>query len=230
MLIYKNRDIRGVILDIDGTLIDSLSQYHEYFNRGLEEFALSPAPRELLFECLGMGIGLRDILRRVTSSKLEDSVIDKIAKWILAEFVKVDMDVPLLPGVVETLEFLKAEGARIGLATGRASGGAYEWERLEHVGLAAFIDVILTAVEVPNRKPAPDLIVACARGMAVAPADCIAVGDTVADIIAARAAGAIPIAVCTGVDGAEKLKTGVPAAVIDRLDEIMALFQKQRVR
>ena len=56
MLFYKDRDIRGIIFDIDGTIIDSLSFYHQYLNQGLEKIGLQPVSKDFLFRNLGMGI------------------------------------------------------------------------------------------------------------------------------------------------------------------------------
>lgn len=163
MLCYKNRDIGGVIFDMDGTLIDSLSSYHFYLNKSLEGIGLQPISRDLLFKYLGKGISLKDILCRIIPQGRGDHVVETVAKEILRRFMKIDMDIPLLPGVREVFAFLKAEETRIGLATGRTSGAAYEWERLKNLGLDNFIDAIVTASEVGNRKPAPDLITECAR-------------------------------------------------------------------
>ena len=225
MLFYKSRDIRGVIFDMDGTIIDSLSLYHQCLNQELEMTGLQPVSEDLLFRNLGMGISLRDILRKIISDNRDDAVIKTIADGILERFMKVDMEVPLLPGVNEIFSFLKTEGVKIGIATGRPSGAAYEWKRFNHIGLSVFINTIVTAAEVAKRKPAPDLIAQCARKMNVETINCLVVGDSTSDVIAAKAADAISVAVCTGVDDAVKLKEAGPEAVIERLDNMVGLLQ-----
>ena len=225
VLFYNSRDIRGVIFDLDGTLIDSLSLYYQCLNQELERTGLQPVSKDFLFRNLGMGISLRDMLRKIISDNRDDEVIETIADGILEQFMKVDMEVPLLPGVNEIFSFLKTEGVKIGMATGRTSGAAYEWKRFNHIGLAEFINAIVTAAEVENRKPAPDVIAQCAKKLHVVPENCIVVGDSISDVIAARAAGAISVAVCTGVDDAEKLKEAGPEGVIERLDNMIGLLQ-----
>ncbi|MBW2643604.1 MAG: HAD family phosphatase [Deltaproteobacteria bacterium] len=227
-MFYKDRDIRGAIFDIDGTIIDSPSLYHQYLNQELERIGCQLVSKDFLFRNLGMGISLRDILRKVISDSGKDEIVEAIADGILEQFMKVDMEIALLSGVKETFSFLKAKGVKIGLATGRTSSAAYEWKRFTHIDLAVFINAIVTAAEVDNRKPAPDIIAHCAKKLHIVPENCIVVGDSTSDVIAARVAGAIPVAVCTGVDDIEKLKEAGPEAVIERLDSLMGCFNRTK--
>ena len=80
MLFFKNHNIRGAIFDIDGTLIDSLSQYLICFNIGLEGIGVQPIFKDVLFKYLGMGISLKDILRNILpDDKNDDQAVDKVA-------------------------------------------------------------------------------------------------------------------------------------------------------
>lgn len=225
MLTYKDRDIKGVIFDLDGTLIDSLSSYYVYFNNGLEEIGLQPVSKGVLFKFLRDGISLRGILRTIIPDDREDSVVEMVADEILSRFMKIDMELPLLPGVRGVLAFLKISKTAVGVATGRRSGADYEWKRFRKAKIADFIDVVVTASEVEKRKPAPDSIIECARKMNTPLSNCLVVGDSVSDILIAREAGAVPVAVATGIDDREKLKEGRPAAVLDGLGDLIALFR-----
>lgn len=226
MLFFKNHTIKGAIFDVDGTLIDSLSQYLIYFNKGLEGAGIQPISKKVLFKYLGMGISLKDILRKILpENKNNDSVADTVAKDILEQFLKVDMEIQLLPGVKDVLEFLKAANIKIGLATGRTSGKAYELNSLRSKGLDSMIDAVITSAEVEKRKPAPDILMACARELDVNVNTCLAVGDSVSDILAARNAGAIPVAVATGVEKRDKLQGQNPEAMLETLDELIGLLE-----
>lgn len=228
MLFFKHYHIEGAIFDIDGTLIDSLSQYLIYFNKGLDSIGVQTISKDILFKYLGMGISLKDILRKILpDDKNNDQVAGKVAKEILDRFMKVDMEIQLLPGVREVLEFLKAENIKIGLATGRTSGIVYERNRLRTKGLERFIDTIVTSDAVEKRKPAPDVLLACARELNVNINRCLAVGDSIADILAARSAGAIPVAVATGLENSDKLKEQNPEAILETLDELVGLLKSR---
>ena len=225
MLSYNDQNIEGVIFDVDGTIVDSISYYHVYFNDGLEGIGLKPISKGLLLKFLGEGISLKKILRTVIPDDRDENVIEMVAGEILEKFVKIDMELPLLPGVRDVFAFLKAAETKIGVATGRTSGAAYEWKRLKEKGLDGFVDVVVTASEVENRKPAPDLITECAKKLSLHPKNCLVIGDSVSDIISGKKAGAIPVAVCTGIENSETIKSQSPEAVLQSLDEIISLFE-----
>lgn len=226
MLFVKNNEIEGVIFDIDGTIIDSLSLYHSCFNHGLEGVGIQSVPKDILYGYLGMSMSLKDILRKIISDDKDAHVIEKAAEEILDQFKKVDMEIQLLPGVREIFLFLKTEKIRIGLATGRTSSATYERERLKKKGLDGFIDAIVTSAEVENRKPAPDVIIACATKLDVEINKCLAIGDSVSDIHAARSAGAIPVGVSTGIEGSSKLEEHNPEEVLEVIDKLMDLLNR----
>ena len=92
-------------------------------------------------------------------------------------------------------EELKAAGVRLGICT--ASQGE-SFLPLERAGLLGLFDEIVTARDVPRRKPHPDGILLCMERMGVSPAETIYVGDTVADVRASRTAGLLAVGVLTG--------------------------------
>lgn len=225
MLFLKNHAFNGAIFDIDGTLIDSLSKYLVCFNIELERISVQPVSREVLFGYLDMGLSLKAILTKVLpGDKHDDAIVDKLAGDILCRFMKVDMEIQLLPGVMEVLSFLKSRDIKIGLATGRTSSRAYERKRLQAQGLDSFVDTIVTCTEITKRKPAPDVLLACAAELGVPINKCLAIGDSVSDVLAAKNAGAISVGVATGLNKISNLKKQHPEIILQTLDELMDLL------
>jgi phosphoglycolate phosphatase len=114
---------------------------------------------------------------------------------------------------------LRDKGIRIGVATGRTSLPEKEWERFKRYGLDAFIDSIVTSREVEKRKPAPNAILECANRLKIPTENCVVVGDTEADIMASRSAGAIAVAVSTGEDDHALLERENPEFLFKTLVE-----------
>jgi phosphoglycolate phosphatase len=214
-----------VIFDIDGTLIDSFSAYYSVFNKGINQYKLGPVSREFLTDCLKRGLSLAEIIRKISPSYLNESIIEKCKKEILELFLKVEGgEVSPFPGINELFRDLKDRGIKIGIATGRMSFPEDEWKRFKRFGLDRFIDTIVTSKEVERRKPAPDTIIECARRLNVPVGECLVVGDTESDIIAARKAGAIPVAVNTGQDNMDLLMKEKPEYIFRNLNDLNILL------
>jgi phosphoglycolate phosphatase len=217
-----------VIFDIDGTLIDSFSAYYSAFNKGIGQYNLEPVSKEFLINCLKRGLSLGEIIQKILPNNLNESIIEKCKEKILELFLKVEGDeVSPFPGINELFRDLKDRGLKIGVATGRMSLPEDEWKRFKRFGLDRFIDTIVTSKEVEKRKPAPDLIVECAKRLNIPIEECLVVGDTEADIIAAKMAGAIPVAVTTGQDSIDLLMKEKPEYVFRNLNDLKIFLEEQ---
>ena len=129
-----------------------------------------------------------------------------------------------LPGAVELLRELRAGGIVHGIAT---SGRRPEIDRsLEALGVPPEIPVVARG-DVLRAKPEPDLFVACAERLEVAPEDCYVVGDAVWDLLAARRAGMLSVGLLSGGYGEGELTSAGAfrvyrdaAELRDSLDEL----------
>ena len=107
-----------------------------------------------------------------------------------------------LPGAVDLLAFLRAEGIPHGIATsGRRPEIDASLDALEVPGDMVVVD----RGDVLRAKPEPDLFLACQERLGVAIPDCYVVGDAVWDLLAARRAGMLSVGVLTGGYGEDEL-------------------------
>ncbi len=227
MLSISGREIAAMIFDIDGTLVDSFPVLFSVFNKGIGHYELGPVSLEFLMGCFKQNQNLDEILRKVFPPNSE-SLIGKCRKEISDLFWEIELnEVKLFPGTTELFKHLKGRGIRIGIATGRTSLPEKEWDRFERFGVHLFIDAIVTTREVGKRKPAPDAILECANRLQVPIENCLVVGDTVDDILAARNAGALPVAVSTGQDERDLLEKEKPELLFDSLKELSYFLSEQ---
>ena len=215
------RKIKGVIFDLDGTLIDTLEGYIEAFNRGIKGFGLEPISKEKLATFLNKALGLESILMELFPTTFQEK---ETRSQCLAEIVKAYLElekttVSLKPGVREVLSQLREIGLKVGIVTGRTTSGETKWLEVRRLGIDQFIDSIVTGAEAP-RKPAPGGIIKCAQQLGLSPAECVAVGDSQADIITGKAAGAITIAITSGVATKEALAEERPDYIISSLAQL----------
>jgi HAD superfamily hydrolase (TIGR01509 family) len=118
-----------------------------------------------------------------------------MAELIELVYAELDGEVPPMPGAVELVTALKADGIPVAMATNAARGFAEK--ALLRSGNAGIFPVLKTVEDVGAAKPAPDLYLAAAEDLGVEPAACWAVEDSPTGVAAARAAGMTVIGVAT---------------------------------
>lgn len=212
--------VKGVIFDLDGTLLDSIDVLWQSFNTGVEAFGLEPTAKEQLMDSMNQGHSLADILREIYTELRTESASGTIS-GIMAEIKKAYRaqgveKVSFSGGAKELLGLLKARGVRMGIVTSRSSSPERVCHELESRQMPHFIDAVVTAAEA-NRKPSPDAIIVCLKRLELLPEECIFVGDSQADIRAGKSAGVRTAAVATGVSARRELEAESPDFVFDNL-------------
>jgi HAD superfamily hydrolase (TIGR01509 family) len=96
-------------------------------------------------------------------------------------------EVPLCAGVAELLDAARADGWQVAIGTGARR--AILEQHLSHPGVLARFDVIVTAADVAQGKPAPDIFLEVARRLGCAPSECVVLEDSLPGYEAALAAG-----------------------------------------
>lgn len=129
-----------------------------------------------------------------------------------------------LPGARELLDGLPTLGARAAVVT--SNSATVVRSILRGLDLGAHIDVVIGRSEVVRLKPDPEGLVAACRLLAVAPARAVYVGDSTADIEAARAAGIAAWAVTTGHGTPEELASAGADDVFATLDDALARLRE----
>ena len=214
--------IKALIFDIDGTLVDSFEVYHRVFNQGIADYGVEEVPRDVLRELLAKNLSLREILQEVFPSPIDDATYERCREKILRLYREAELEgVKAFPGTEKLFRYLQDTGIKIGIATGRMSSVDDEWIRFRRLGLHTFISTIVTSREVEHRKPASDVIIECARRLGIPAEQCVVVGDTEPDIIAARMAGAIAVSVTTGHEDEEVLQKAKPDVVLKSINDLV---------
>jgi phosphoglycolate phosphatase len=223
-------EIKALIFDIDGTLVDSFETYYGVFNSGIADYNIGKVSRDVLRKLLAKNLSLREILQRVFPLPIDDVTYETCRETIIRLYREAELEgVKSFPGTEELFRYVKGMGIKIGIATGRMSTVEDEWIRFTRLGLHSFISAIVTSREVRQRKPAPDVIIECARRLDVPPRQCVVIGDTESDIVASRTAGAIAVAVTTGHEGEEVLRKAEPAIVLKSINDLVAYLQSSLV-
>ena len=176
-----------VIFDNDGVLVDSEPISNKLLAAYLTELGHPTSYEDSLREYMGSAMHrVHDLVAERTGQRLPDDFDDVFHGRVFAAF---ERELAPVPGAVEVLEKLTADGVPYCLA----SSGSHERIRVGHrkTGLDKWFDDgrIFSSQDVGRGKPAPDLFLHAARRMGVAPERCVVVEDSPLGVQAAVAAG-----------------------------------------
>lgn len=194
--------MRGLIFDLDGTLVDTVYAHVFAWQRALREAGL-PIEGWRVHRRIGMSGGLftRAVGREV-GRPLDIEEAEGIQRRHGELFRELLPDRPPLPGAVELLRDLREMGIPYGIAT---SGRRPEIDAsLERLGVGSDT-VVVERGDVARAKPEPDLFLACQERLGVPAGQCYVIGDAVWDLLAARRAGMLGVGVLTGGYGEDEL-------------------------
>lgn len=211
-------EIKGVIFDLDGTLIDSYPLTTFAFKEVLKKWGNIELAEDEIY--LSFGPPEKVIFKRyVGEDKLEECYLDYVKI-----FEKNSNDIKVFEGVREVLEELKRSEILTGIFTGR--GRELSIKLLQLKELSQFFEELVSSENVPNPKPHPDGVKETSRRLGVEPSNCLHVGDSFMDIIAGKMAGAITAGALWGTRNLEKLLKEEPLFLLKSPEDILTIIKK----
>jgi HAD superfamily hydrolase (TIGR01509 family) len=214
----------AMLFDLDGTLIDSVYQHVLAWRDALEAEGVE-VPVWTIHRKIGMSGGLfaRALLRE-TRTPISREAAQRLQDGHHTAFARYAGGVRPLPGSVELLQTLTELEVPWAIATSGSARTALP--TIEALGAPSDVPVI-TRDRVARAKPDPDLFLAGAEALGVPIEDCVVVGDSVWDLLAAQRARALGVGLLTGGYGQDELeRAGAfrvyedPADLLAHLDEV----------
>ena len=216
--------MRAVAFDLDGTLIDSVPDLAAAANYALVDVGATPIAQEAIAAMVGGGIEVlveRALTRAFSTRPTADLHGRALAcfREYYAEHLYDRSRVFL--GVVAALRALREEGLALCCITNKAA--TFAEPLLAAAGLAPYLDHVFSPELRAERKPAPDLLLRACNALDVRPVELLYVGDSCADVGAARAAGCPVAAVDYGYHQGQLRGEFAPDWLIGSLTEVIAL-------
>jgi phosphoglycolate phosphatase len=197
-----------VVLDLDGTLVDSVYQHVVAWQAAFHDVGLHVGGVRI-HEAIGMG-GDR-LVGEVAGASAETAVGDEVRKLHDSYFRSGLRTISPLDGAPELVESLTGRGHRGVLAS--SSEADLVDALLEIVGIGHLLHAVVTGSDDAASKPAPDLVRLAVERAGGGPA--VVVGDAVWDVESAAAAGVPAIGLRSGGVSAERLLSAGAVAVHD---------------
>lgn len=208
---------KACLLDLDGTLLDTLHDIAHAVNAALQLLGLSPLPPEDYRYKVGEGV---PALCQRTIGETHPHLVARLAELARAIY-RADLirDTRPYPGVENLIRRLRSAGVRLGVLSNKPHDMtcriiASFWPDGEFAFVQGYVDD-------QTRKPSPFFIERFCRELGVSAADIWVIGDTPTDVEAARRAGAACIAVTWGFRTRDELSAAGPSRIVDRPDEIL---------
>ena len=207
---------KAVIFDWDGTLADTRKAVVQSFQRVLTEAGCRVTDE---FIARRMGIGTKKTIIEAFKEcrmRLDVSTLERLANKKIGFQAELANIISLFEGTTQLLEVLHGK-MKLALAT--MSSRKVVDKLLSEKRIAAYFDVVVSADDVANPKPDPEVFLTAAKKLRVAPEECVVVEDSVFGVKAAKAAKMKCIAIPSGVYSRDELQAEHPDLMIDSLLE-----------
>jgi beta-phosphoglucomutase-like phosphatase (HAD superfamily) len=158
--------VKGLIFDLDGTLVDSMPLHFDGWKKACEKFGAHIDPEFLRFHTGSPGWAIAAAI--IENSGLNGSVtVEQIIKVKLEEFYKVQH---LIKPIEPVAEIVKKYFGRLPMAVGTGGHREAVERTLEVTGMRKYFDIVITANDVQQYKPHPETFLKCAELMKLEPA------------------------------------------------------------
>lgn len=219
----KPSQLHGVLLDLDGTLMDTAPDLAAAANRMRADFGLPPLPLERIAAFVGKGaeVLVHRALTDDLNGHVEPAAFARGRESFYAHYtVENGLQAIVFDRVPQALEQLRSRGLKLACVTNKPK--EFTQPLLSKMDLARHFDAVVAGDEVAQKKPHPALLLEACRRMRLAPAEVLLIGDSVNDAQAARAAGCGCVLVETGYNEGEGVAALAGAPGLDAIFATLA--------
>lgn len=206
-----------VLFDFDGTLADGFPGIGAAVNAVRQSRGHPPLELDAIKKHVGWG------LDHLIQHAVPDTEVDRDIVLYREHYATTMISgTELLPGVKEVVDALHQAEIRLGVCSNKKR--MYTEQLLEMLGIMPPIERVFGPDDVPNHKPAPDMLYAAMKHFQASPEETLYVGDMIVDIQCAHAAGVPVWAIPTGAMTAEQLLAEKPTRLLSTMHDILTLL------
>ncbi|WP_018987243.1 phosphoglycolate phosphatase [Methylophilus methylotrophus] len=217
--------VKLVMFDLDGTLLDTAPQIAEAANRMLVALGKPMLPQAQIASYIGEGV--QNLIKRcLTGSVHTEPAAEEFARAqpLYHGFYEANAtESQAFAGVLPALQQLKKLGYHLACVTNKPE--KFTLPLLQEAGLADFFEVIISGDSLPKKKPDPLPLLHICQKLGVLPAEAVLVGDSETDIQAAHAAGCFVVTVPYGYNQGRAIDAAMVDATIQQLTDVVDLLE-----
>ena len=214
------QQLDAAIVDLDGTMVNTLGDFAEALNRMLADLQLPAIAPQAIENMVGKGSEhlIRSVLAHVGAADV-DAAYDQA--WTRYEHHYLQLNgqfADVYPGVLEGLQALRARGLRLACLTNKPL--SFARPLLEQKGLAPLFEQVFGGDSFERKKPDPRPLLKTCEALGTSPARTLMLGDSSNDAQAARAAGCPVVLVSYGYNHGQPVRQVDADGFVDALTEL----------
>jgi len=219
--------VRAVMIDLDGTLLDTIPDLAVAANMMLKELG-RPALSEATIRNF-VGKGINNLIERTLTNSMDGKPDSALFQQALPVYIRCYTEVngrhtTMYAGVQEGLDKLRALGFPLACVTNKSE--RFTLPLLDYVSISQYFKVVVAGDTLPQKKPEPEpLLHACGK-LGVQPHEMLMIGDSMNDAQAARAAGCPVFCVTYGYNEGHDVQTLDVDAIVASLIDAIPLISK----
>jgi len=186
-------EVSAIAFDLDGTLLDTIHDLAAATNALLAELGHAALPKDTIRALVGKGIAnllqrALALARGVPADAIDaDTLADALPRYHRHYAAVLGRETLPFPGIGEGLSRLRAMGFPLAIVTNKTQ--RFVQPHLEHAGIADHFALVIGGDTLPTRKPDAGPLLHVAAAFGISPARLLMVGDSINDVLSARAAG-----------------------------------------
>ena len=224
----KNMSLQAVMIDLDGTMVDTIGDFEVALNHALTDLHIPKANRELIERSIGKGSEhlIRNVLKHqlalpeVAVNALEvEQLFTPVWERYEQHYLSINGEFStVFPGVIEGLEQLKAMGLPLACLTNKPV--SFTTPLLKDKGLFNYFEQVFGGDSFERKKPDPLPLLKTCEALGSSPHRTLMVGDSSNDAQAANAAGCPLVLMTYGYNHGEPIQKIPALAWLDSLDQL----------
>lgn len=216
----NHQQLDAAIVDLDGTMVNTLGDFAEALNRMLADLALPAIAPQAIEHMVGKGSEhlIRSVLAHVGAADV-DAIYGQAWQRYEHHYLQLNGQfAEVYPGVLEGLQALRARGLRLACLTNKPL--SFARPLLEQKGLAPLFELVFGGDSFERKKPDPLPLLKTCEALGTQPARTLMVGDSSNDAQAARAAGCPVVLASYGYNHGQPVREVDADGFVDALTEL----------
>ena len=210
----------AVLIDLDGTLMDTIPDLANAANTMRQELGLSSLPQAQIATFIGKGaknLVMRMLTVDADPVSISPELFERARESYFRNLHRVNGDQSVMfDGVIPGLELMKSMGLRLAVVTNKAT--EFTLPLLERTGLAPYFQAVVCGDTLAHAKPHPAPMLHACDLLKSTPVRSVAIGDSINDAQSARAAGCSVLAVPYGYNEGQSVQTLDVDAIVDSIE------------